>query len=185
EERGLDPKLTDPLIDQGLIYAELKYDKHPNLVCLCQKKTGLTGAEIKGMKGKFFGTAKGSDRKAGAFMIGTENYGKKAVFVESALDAIAYKQLHPEPCLVISTAGATTPPKFIENELIPQGFEITYAYDNDEPGQAFLKQWQDAVPGLAVEIPHTKDWNDDLLLQNNHEIVESSIDDDIEMSLSM
>jgi hypothetical protein len=172
ERRGLDPKLTDPLIDKGLIYAELKYNKHPNAVFLCQNNKGLTGAEVKGMEapfyGTFYGTAKGSDRKGGAFMIGIENHGKKAVFVESAIDAIAYKQLHPEPCLVISTAGATTPPAFIENELIPQGFEIVFAYDNDREGQVFLPKWQDAVPGLAVEIPEKKDWNDDLIQKRNH-----------------
>ncbi len=168
--RGIDPSITDPLIKNGSIYAEKKY-QYVNAVFLCRNNEKNTGAEVRGLipdsrTGKNYkGSAPGTNRKEGSFFVGLENPGKKAVFVESALDALAYKQLHPGQGLIISTAGATTPPPYIIKELIPKGFEIVFAYDNDEHGQIWLKKWQAAVPDLKVEIPHAKDWNEDLLLE--------------------
>jgi hypothetical protein len=86
---------------------------------------------------------------------------KHAVFVESAIDGLAYKQLPPEPCFVISTAGATTAPAFVD-ELVQQGLAITVAYDNDETGQDFAAKFLESFPAVEIEVPRFKDWNADL-----------------------
>ncbi|MCP3965834.1 MAG: hypothetical protein GY718_05690 [Lentisphaerae bacterium] len=166
-ERMIDPIITDPLIAEGRIYATEKNIENNNgsmsfvnAVFLCSNSNGLTGAEIKGLSGNYSGMSKNSDRKNGAFSVGDVE-SKHIVFVESAIDALSYKQLHPEPCFVISTAGATTTPFFIEI-LKGLGWRMTVAYDNDEIGYQFALKFVEKYPEIEIEIPRTKDWNSDL-----------------------
>ena len=180
--RAIDPALTDPLIKSGLIYATV-HQEHINCCFLCRNSTGTTGAEIKGLNGKFSGMSKGSHRKNGGFCINAGS-NKKAVFVESAIDALSYKQLHPgDDSLIISTAGATTPPEYVE-KLIEQGWDITVAYDNDEAGQNFAQQWKDQFPeSVEIETPvFYKDWNEQL--QNEQKTNDQKLDQDHSITMS-
>ncbi len=162
ETRGLDPALTDSLIDHGSIYAT-EYKGDVNAVFLARNSKGINGAEeVKGLSGDFSGMTTGSNRKAGAFCIGN-HLSKRAVFVKSALDALAYGQLHPDrDCYIISTAGATTKPCFVD-ELVENGWALTVAYDNDEIGRAFAEKFKENYPHATVEFPEKKNWNDDLI----------------------
>lgn len=162
EIRSLDPALTDPLIDHGSIYAT-EYKGDVNAVFLARNSKGINGAEeVKGLSGDFSGMTTGSNRKAGAFCIGN-HLSKRAVFVKSALDALAYGQLHPDrDCYVISTAGASTNPNFVD-KLVKKGWALTVAYDNDEIGRAFAEKFKEKYPDATVEFSEKKDWNDDLI----------------------
>lgn len=160
EKRMLDPRLTDPLINQGRVYAS-KFRGKINAVFVCRNSNGVTGAELKGISGKFSGMAIGSIRKIGAFTIGDPEC-KKVIFVESAIDAISYKQIyHSEPSFVVSTAGATTAPPFVR-QMKKEGWKITVAYDNDKKGQEFAKKFEKEFPGIKIKHPAAgrKDWND-------------------------
>lgn len=159
EERKLHPSITDPLIEDGRIYAS-KYKGQMNAVFVCRNSKEITGAEIKGLSGKFSGMARGSNRKNGAFMIG-EPKSKQIVFVESAIDAISYKQLNPEPSLVISTAGATSKPAFLKDlKEKNSDLTVTIAYDNDEKGREYAIRLQKELPNAVIKHPVRKDWNE-------------------------
>lgn len=135
-------------------------NQHINAVFLCKNSIGITACEIRGIKGKFHQTK--GPRKEGAFTIGSAA-SKHAVFVESAIDAISYYQLHGPDVYVISTSGATAAPQFCV-DLHQEGWQFTIAYDNDEngTGQGFAEKFLKEFPGAEIARPYTKDWNDDL-----------------------
>lgn len=159
EVRKLDPDLTDSLIARGRLYAT-EHRGYTNIVFLCTNSDGSTGAEIHGLNDTFSGMAQGSKKKLGAFSLGDSN-SKHVVFVKSAIDAISYKRLHPEPCSIISTAGATTTPQFAES-LKEFGWDFTVAYGNDEDARAFASKLIEQYPDVAEELPRHADWNEDL-----------------------
>lgn len=163
KKRCLKPALVDSLIKKGDVYATRQY-QHINAVFLCKNSVGITACEIRGTEpGKKFHQTIGP-RKEGAFTIGSvTNANKHAVFVESAIDAISYYQLKGPDVYVISTSGASTAPQFCEH-LLQEGWQFTVAYDNDEnkTGQSFAKKFQQKFPDAKIDIPYTKDWNDDL-----------------------
>lgn len=155
-ERALDPRLTDPLIDQDLIYAT-RNKGHANAVFVCRNEHEITGAELKGLSGNFSGMALGSQRGKGAFTIGNPK-SDHIVIVESAIDAISYLQLSPESCFVLSTAGVTSKPPLIQ-ELKNNYRKLTIAYDNDATGRMFANKLRIAFPVARIEHPGRKDWN--------------------------
>lgn len=160
-QRGITPTLTEPLLKQGLIYLEeitKKGRQYYNVVFLAQNSQGVTGCERKGLAGRFFGT-KGK-RKDGAFVVG-DSQSKKAVFVESAIDALSYYQLHGPDCYVISTAGATTAPPFVA-DMEKNGWQLAVGFDNDETGRNFALKFKIKFPKSAIYKPLKKDWNEDL-----------------------
>jgi hypothetical protein len=92
----------------------------------------------------------------------------KFVFVEGAIDALSYHQLHPDAhTRYFSTAGTigTSQLNFIATTIngFPPGSSLILATDRDAAGEKIARQIADIAGALSVwrhPSPIGKDWND-------------------------
>jgi len=94
------------------------------------------------------------------------------IIAESAIDAISYSILHPDPnhqTCYVSIGGQMSPEarKLLHKTVKDfPGQHITLAFDNDTAGQTITQDVQtllaDTSKRITAHLPQNKDFNDDL-----------------------
>jgi hypothetical protein len=154
---GLAPEVTGPLLDEQKIYAS-RINGTLMAVFLCRNAFDPTGAELVGITEEFSGMHIFSDRYKGAFSIGKWDE-KRIVVCQDAIDALSYKQLHPDDHgLIISSAGMTQYPPFID-DLIEENWDVQISFGNQEVGQTFAKKIQQRLPVVDLVFPDRESWH--------------------------
>jgi len=155
--RGLDASIVDSAIALGQVYQD---DKN-NVVF----KAGNEGAEIKGTGDKSFRGSRGIINEG--FAIEAEKP-QQIVLVESAIDALSYKQLHGEGDTIISLGGNVNRAVMLQaiEKSKSEGVPLVAAFDNDKGGDIARASLNAIASASDVPVhdhrPSTKDWNTDL-----------------------
>lgn len=163
EGRGLS---TSFLINEKF-KGRFKFDSRQNVLFPHYDKAGLCGFEVKN-KG-FTGFSKGGIK--GLWYSQTQKTDRVLIFTESAIDALSYHALNPDPfARYMSTGGSMNPqqPALIRAamERMLSGSFVLIAFDNDEAGEKLAAEVKALAPsGLEVRrvLPSVgKDWNETL-----------------------
>lgn len=160
DRRGIDASIVDKTIAAGRLWA----DSHGNAVFSLQDPSlsgKMVGAELRGTYDKPFHGVRGEQK--GMFFTGSSR-ADKAVFVESAIDALSYEALHPpKSALIVSTTGATKENLQTTAKLLQErGYKLVSGFDLDKDGDRFTSHLSE-VGNVGRERPKTgKDWNDQL-----------------------
>ncbi len=156
EQRGLNTRLVQWCIDNSLIYADVKQN--------CVFCYGQGGAELRGT-GKVQWRAVYGAIERGFILPASNAVG--VALLESAIDALSYRQLHRD-VIAVSIAGNGN------HKVIKQAVSIAKAkqlpvlsaFDNDNGGNIADKILNQYAQSSGVEViqdrPVTKDWNDAL-----------------------
>jgi len=162
QERRLPATLLAPLVQSGVIYADVR----ANAVFLLLDTAGRpVGAELRGTTSLGWrGMAPGSRKDCGFFSIPAPTT-QVIILCESAIDAISCHVLYPDyRCL--STSGARPDPAWLA-ALISQRLPVYCGFDTDPTGEAMAQRMHDRYPSINRLRPAAKDWND-LLRQLAH-----------------
>ncbi len=161
--RGLDAALMGSPRFAG----RFRVDRRGNVLFPHHDKDGLCGYEIKN-KG-FTGFSAGGLK--GLWFSACHTTDKTLVLAESAIDAISYHALNPDPfARYMSTGGKMNPtqPALIRAavEKMGRGSVVVAAFDNDPDGQKMADEVKALTPS-GVEFrrplpPVGKDWNESL-----------------------
>jgi len=163
EVRKLPARLVDWAMEKGKVFAaSWTTAKGATFVnAAFQLDTG--GVELRGTEGTYHGVR----GKKGAFVLQTAPDAPKAVFVESAIDALSYAALHDgQPLRIISTTGSSRDKleEMVKREA-DAGRKLVAAFDRDVAG-AKLSEVVIAAGGVRDKPPTVaKDWNE--LLQHH------------------
>ena len=155
EERKLPWALLAPLVQFGIIYADLQ----ANAVFLLLDPDAIpVGAELRGATAVAWrGMTPGSRKDRGFFSL-PSTPGQAIVLCESAIDAISCHAFHPAyRCL--STSGARPDPQWLRS-LLEQGQPIYCGFDADPTGDLMAQRMRDLHPSIQRLRPAAKDWND-------------------------
>lgn len=160
--RKLPTAVVDELHQEGLVYA----DQNQNAVFLRRSLGGeVVGASLRGTAGKhnsFKGLAYGTRRSQGWFYMESEQPGpvQQVVLVESAIDALSYRVLHPaqEKTLYLSTDGAG----YVPLEQLKPVPKVVIAFDQDQTGEEMAQRLMQDLPQARRHPPTQKGWNEDL-----------------------
>jgi hypothetical protein len=158
-KRGLNAYMVQWCINKGLIYADSRNN--------CVFRYGNHGAELRGTGAvQWRGVYGAIDH---GFILPARSAVGVAV-LESAIDALSYRQLHRD-MITVSLAGNGN------HRVIQQAINIakTYklqvfsAFDSDSGGDVANKILSEYAQAESVEIiqdrPKTKDWNDELKIK--------------------
>lgn len=128
----------------------------PDDVCGWEKKNrGFTGFATDGVKTLWISRAKRGDNRL--------------VFVESAIDALSYHQLHGDSSTRYASTGGSIGERlgatFIERAIgrMPADATVVTATDSDAQGEKYAQQIAERAGGRTVvrhKSPMGKDWND-------------------------
>lgn len=175
KERGLDELLVNKLHEDGRIYQ----DTRANCVFTMQDSLQNTvGAFIRSTYSNFRGDVAGSKKTHGFFYESCPG-AKKLVITESFIDALSYitLKLHNHEPIDFNVLGSDSA------STINETFRINYltrpeihknidtvilAPDNDNAGTKAIESFKEFVKpfhhieDIQVDIPNTKDWNQDL-----------------------
>ena len=158
ERRCLAPRILEPLLDAGKVYA----DRRGNAVFLmvAGKVNRSIGAELRGT-GKYVwrGLAPGTRKDAGYFWVGAGG-SEKIIICESAIDAISCYQLH-SASICVSTAGVRPDPPWLHS-ILARDFDIYCGFDDDATGNRAASQMIARHPSIQRLRPPAHDWNDGL-----------------------
>jgi len=154
-ERKLPRSLLAPLVQSGIIYADLRANA---VFLLVAPNAAPVGAELRGATAfAWRGMAPGSHKDHGFFSLPSTPY-QATVLCESGIDAISCHALHPDyRCL--STSGARPNPAWLRS-LVEQGQPIYCGFDADPTGDAMAQRMRDLYPAIRRLRPAAKDWND-------------------------
>jgi len=154
EERKLPWALLAPLVQSGIIYADLQANA---VFLLLDPNATPVGAELRGATGVAWrGMAPGSRKDRGFFSL-PSTPGQAIVLCESAIDAISCHAFHPAyRCL--STSGARPDPQWLRS-LLEQGQPIYCGFDADPTGDLMAQRMRDLHPSIQRLRPAAKDWN--------------------------
>ena len=153
--RCLDSRLIESLIDSGKLYADYRSNA---VFLLLGKEKKVVGAELIGtLNIRWKGLAAGSNKNEGYFYVKGEN-SKNIVLCESAIDAISLMTLNSQ-LGVISTSGANPNPSWLLN-LIQKDYKIYCGFDSDKTGYLMAAKLMEKYPKLKRLRPPKKDWND-------------------------
>jgi len=154
-ERKLPKTLLSPLVQSGIIYADVRANA---VFLLLGSEATPVGAELRGTTALAWrGMAPGSRKDEGFFSIPATG-GQLIVLCESAIDAISCHALHPAyRCL--STSGARPAPAWL-SALLAQGQPIYCGFDTDPTGDAMAQRMRAVHPSISRLRPAAKDWND-------------------------
>ncbi len=157
-KRHLNPNLVQWCIDRGMIYADLRAN--------CVFRYGANGSELRGTGDKqwraFYGV------KECGFILPAKDAQFIAV-LESAIDALSFRQLFKHDSIAVSIAGDGN--HKIINQVIEiaktKGLIILSAFDNDKGGDIANKSLLDCAYRHGVEVrqrrpEHGKDYNEQL-----------------------
>lgn len=163
-QRGISSDLVENLISSGRIYEDLSGN--------VAFTYGDDGVELRGTGKDKFNGFRGS--KGTGFVIPADESRavSNVVIVESSIDALSYKQLHSDSNDVVIALGGN-----MNKEAVSNAFELAKQYhapvlsalDNDRAGNQgsdYISSVSDGVQVVRI-LPHTKDWNDDLRLDND------------------
>ena len=154
-ERALPSTLIDPLIQSGVLYADLRANA---VFLLLGKDNQPVGAELRGTTQRpWHGVAPGSQKDLGCFAIPACPL-PAIILVESAIDAISCFALHPQ-YRCISTAGARPNPRWLA-PLLAQGDRVYCGFDADPTGEAMAHAMIALHPTVQRLRPPHHDWND-------------------------
>ncbi|MCA1786010.1 MAG: toprim domain-containing protein, partial [Desulfobacteraceae bacterium] len=154
---GFKPEVTSPLLEDKKIYAS-RINGRLMAVFFCRNAYDPTGAELVGITEEFSGMHVFSNRYEGAFSIGKED-DKRIIVCQDAIDAISYKQLHPDDTgLIISSAGVTQCPPFVD-DLIEKNWDVQISFGNHEAGKAFAEKIQERLPAVDLVLPDRESWH--------------------------
>jgi hypothetical protein len=155
EERKLARALLSPLVQSGIIYADVRANA---VFMLVGPDATPVGAELRGTTALAWrGMAPGSRKDRGFFSLPSTPCAA-IVLCESAIDAISCHALHPVyRCL--STSGARPDPAWL-GTLVAQGQPIYCGFDADPTGDTMAQRMRDFHPSIRRLRPPAKDWND-------------------------
>ncbi len=155
DERKLPRALLTPLVDSGIIYADVRANA---VFLLTDPNATPVGAELRGATTVAWrGMAPGSRKDHGFFSLPSTPC-QAIVLCESAIDAISCHALHPAyRCL--STSGARPDPRWLRL-LLEQGLAIYCGFDADTTGDTMAQRMRDLHPSIRRLRPNAKDWND-------------------------
>ncbi len=153
-KRGLNANLVRWCIDNGLFYADSR--------CNCVFRYGTNGAELRGTGAVQWRSVYGTIDHG--FILPSRNAVGVAL-LESAIDALSYRQLHRD-VITVSIAGNGNQ-KVIEQAIgiaKAKNIPVLSAFDNDNGGNIANKILSDsaALNGVMViqDRPLQKDWNE-------------------------
>lgn len=152
-KRGVPEALVDRAIDKGFLFA----DQRANVVFRLRDETGKEiGFEKRGTFDKPFHSVYG---EKGLFFLGNGN-ASKAAFVESGIEALSYKALHPDALVISTTGNAIERPHLVAERLLARGVQVVAAFNADKDGDRFANRFSERL-GSKVERhrPEEKDWN--------------------------
>lgn len=160
--------IPEAIVDHAFAKGRLWSDKFANAVFSLRDMEGnAIGAELRGTYDKPFHGVRGDK---GLFYTGT-SASKKAVFVESAIEALSYQAMNPE-ALVIGTAGSGRDMMAAAARVLEmKGYRIVDGFNADKPGDRLGKNLQDALSKpIERERPTAgKDWNNQLQAKRKSE----------------
>ncbi len=166
--RGISPNVVGELIFDGLIAQDIRGNA---VFKIFDSEGNLSGAEINGtLSDSRFKEL--TEKKGNTFVINpTGKKPERAIFFESAIDAISYYDLHRnETALLVSMAGLKH--QAVLNVMNRYGIKAEnclISSDNDEKGIEFQKKMKDEYNINAYPITadgrfnlyeNIKDWND-------------------------
>lgn len=158
QERKLPWALLAPLVQSGIIYADLRANA---VFLLLDPNATPVGAELRGTTALAWrGMAPGSRKDLGFFSIPSTQQAtpcQATVLCESAIDAISCHALYPSyRCL--STSGARPDPAWL-GTLLQLSHPIYCGFDADPTGDAMAHRMRHLHPSISRLRPSTKDWN--------------------------
>lgn len=141
-----------------------RIDQRGNVVFPHTDEDGLSGFEMKNQGFTGF-SARGTKT---AWRSNGLPEDRRLVLVESAINALSYHQLKPDPATrYLSTGGAFSKrqPELLRRAIraMPPGSTIVLAFDHDAAGDEYSQELQTLVPEATYvrSAPQTKkDWND-------------------------
>ncbi len=155
EERKLPGTLLSPLVQSGIIYADIRANA---VFLLVGSDATPVGAELRGTTALTWrGMAPGSRKDHGFFSLPSIPH-EAIVLCESAIDAISCHALHPAYCC-LSTSGARPDPAWLST-LLEQGQPIYCGFDADPTGDTMAQRMRALHPSILRLRPSAKDWND-------------------------
>lgn len=154
--RALEPVIIEWLINNQMLYA----DKYSNCVFMY----GAAACELRGTGALQWRSSRGQFTRG--FIIPASNCAGVAV-LESAIDAISYRQLHKNH-FAVSIGGNSNDAILTEAAQIAaiKGVDVIAAFDNDNGGNIAAARLHEIANlkgvGYGVNRPTLKDWNDQL-----------------------
>ncbi len=158
KKRGLSERLVDGAMKAGHIFAVAV----KGFVNTAFRLDG-GGVELRGIGSLYHGV-----RGAKGLFIVKQADAQKTVFVESAIEALSYINLHPsEKVKVVSTTGSTDIAEALRERL--PNLPVAAAFNNDATGERMSQKLIDVAPDAVRERPGLgcKDWNDQLQLERS------------------
>lgn len=161
KKRGLDPDMINKYVKDGLI----QQDNNGNVAF----SYAGGGYELRGSSSKSFHGFKGE--KGAGFVLDDKEYITKVVIVESSIDALSYKQLHPNEGSVVVALGGSDNKKAVDYALsraLEHNTPLYVATDNDAPGNKLYQSLSFTAykhrAKIKRELPKEgfKDWNEQL-----------------------
>ena len=157
-QRGLPPRILEPLLQPGLLYA----DPRANAVfLLLGERSHPVGAELRGTTPvPWHSMAPGTRKHLGYFAVRPPDSADTTAIIlcESAIDALSCFALHPQ-CICISTSGVTPRPRWL-TDLIANGHRVYCGYDSDPVGEQMARALIANHPTVRRIRPAKHDWND-------------------------
>jgi hypothetical protein len=154
--RAIPAQLVDAAIEQGRIFADSKGNAVFRLFDADGKEVGF---EKRGTYDKPFHGVYG---EKGLFAVGSRRAGV-AAFVESAIEALSYKALHPEALVISTTGNAIELPQKVAQALLGRGAQVVAAFNADMDGDRFAERFNERLGGVVKrDRPDEqlgKDWN--------------------------
>ncbi len=156
QKRGLSATMVRWCIDNRLIYADSRNN--------CVFRYGSTGAELRGTGSIQWRAVYGSIERG---FILPARHATGVAILESAIDALSYRQLHPST-ITVSIAGNGNRKVIQQAVSIAKAKQlpILSAFDSDAGGDIADKILTEYAQREGVELiqdrPTTKDWNDAL-----------------------
>lgn len=159
EVRKISAQIVDWALEKGKVFAAVWPTRGGKTLVNVAFKLGTDGVELRGTASNFHGVR----GKKGAFVISAKNP-TKAVFVESAIEAMSYHQLNEgrEAARVISTTGSSKERLLaLVAEELAAGRKVVPAFNNDAPGRK-LAAVVEKAGGERHEVPPLgcNDWNE-------------------------
>lgn len=159
EARKLSSQVVDWAMSKGKVFAAVWQARGGKTMVNAAFKLNTGGVELRGTASDFHGVR----GKKGAFVISTPDP-KKAVFVESAIEAMSYYQLAKdrEAVRVISTTGSSKERLLaMVAEELTAGRQVVPAFNNDAAGKK-LAAVVEKAGGSKHEVPPLgcNDWNE-------------------------
>lgn len=166
KHRNIDRDVLNHFSHEGLIYEDAKYH---NVVFLGKDKNGTVRHVHKrgsGTESTYKGNESGSEPEYSFHHIGKSN---RLYAFEAPIDMLSYISLHKENWKqhsYVALCSVADRAIFYTLKQHPQINEVVLCLDSDDPGQTATHRIAEKLftsgYHYEIEIPHGKDWNDDL-----------------------